>query len=111
MYEGKILHTGRIEGAGDGAEDGLCALSWAELSARLSVAHDFRRLMGRGGRDGACSFNPASARHIAELEAALGPALGDGKPGINPIALSDGKMTDSMDFATHEAAKDDRGSE
>ena len=111
MYEGKILQTGHGEGQGDDTGDGLSALSWAEISARLAAAHDFRRLMGRGGQDGACSFNPASARHIAELGAALGPALGEGKPGIHPIALSDGKMTDSMDFATHDDAKDDRGSE
>ena len=107
MYQGTIQQAGDAEAAAEPAGEGLRALSWAELSARLSVAHDFRRLMGPEGQHGACSFNPSSARHIA----ALGAALGEGKPGINPIALNDGKMTDSMDFATHDAARDDRGSE
>ena len=108
MFEGKILQPGLLDGAADGAAAGenLRALSWGELSARLGAARDFRRLVANGAGVGAASFDPSCARHLA----LLGPALGDGKPGINPIDLSDGKMTTSMGLVTTDLASEDRGS-
>jgi hypothetical protein len=105
MFEGKILQPGLQDEAVDGADAGetLRPLNWHELSARLCAARDFRRIVGGGA--GAASFNPSSARHLA----LLGTALGDGKPGINPFDLSDGKMTTSMGLATSETASEDRG--
>jgi len=107
MFEGKIFQTGPQEGAADAAAagDGLRALNWGELSARLCAARDFRRIAGIGEGPGAASFNPSSARHLA----LLGTALGDGKPGINPFDLSDRKMTTSMGSVTSETASEDRG--
>jgi hypothetical protein len=103
MFESKIVQAGRVDAAADraSAEDGLRALAWGELSARLGAARDFRRLMAGGPGAGAASFDPSCAHHLA--------ALGDGKPGINPIDLSDGRMTNSMDLATCDAMSGNRG--
>lgn len=93
MYETDIVHPAGESAARDAAfgADGLRPLSWGELVARLGAARDFRRVMaGRFTQSGA-SFNLVSARHLA--------ALGEGKPGINPFALTNGKIADGMAFA------------
>ena len=104
MYEGNILRAGQQAELGDGlaGEEGLRALSWDEVVARLGAARDFRRLMDRRPQAGEGSFNPALASHLA--------ALGDGQPGINPFALTNRKMANRIEFVvTREAASDDRG--
>jgi len=104
MFEGNILHIGHEVVARDasGTAEGLRALSWGELVARLDASRDFRRVMeAQSGAPGG-SFNRTSARHLA--------ALGDGKPGINPFALANGKMAESMsDTVTKEELTGDRG--
>ncbi len=92
MYEGNILNLGSIAPARDpfsGAE-GMHVLSWGELVARLGAARDFRRIIV-GDHVYRGSFDYASACHIA--------ALGGGKPGINPFALTNRKATESISLS------------
>ncbi len=86
MYEGNILSSAAESGERDAASgaDGLRLLSWDELVARLGAARDFRRFSGMRIASGAGSFDCTSARHLV--------AQGEGKPGINPFALANGKI-------------------
>ncbi|MBO9498802.1 MAG: hypothetical protein J7496_13045 [Novosphingobium sp.] len=104
MYETNIVHPDGGIVAREAACDaeGLRPLHWAELVARLGAARDFRRVMGGRLLAGGSSFNLASARHLA--------GLGEGKPGINPFALANGKIADAKDFAEmSENSAGDRG--
>jgi hypothetical protein len=104
MYEGNIVHAGQQPEPADAisGEEGLRALSWDEVVARLDAARDFRRLMEERPQSGGASFNAISARHLA--------ALGDAQPGINPFALTNRKMANRIEFVvTRAAAIDDRG--
>ncbi|WEK45550.1 MAG: hypothetical protein P0Y56_10955 [Candidatus Andeanibacterium colombiense] len=94
MYETNIVQSDTGISAREAAKDaeGLRPLSWDELVARLGAARDFRRVTGGRLLAGGASFNLASARHLA--------GLGDGKPGINPFALANGKIVGGMDFPT-----------
>lgn len=93
MFEGTIIRTGGVVPAreGESGTDGLRALSWGEVAARLQAARDLRRMMAVRHATGFGSFNLASARHLA--------AQGDGKPPVNPIALANGKIACAMDVA------------
>jgi hypothetical protein len=69
MFEGKTLRPYAIPGAialPDPAADpcALRELSWGELSARLSAAHDFRTVRG-GDHAFDASFDSGSAQWIA----------------------------------------------
>jgi len=90
MYETNIVRSGTEIGALETAFDaeGLRPLSWGELVARLGAARDFRKVMGGRLLAGGSSFNLASARHLA--------GRGEGKPGINPFALANGKIANGM---------------
>jgi hypothetical protein len=90
MYETNFVRSDAESGLQDAAFDaeGLRSLSWAELVARFGAARDFRRVMGGRLLAGGSSFNLASARHLA--------GRGEGKPGINPFALANGKIADGM---------------
>jgi hypothetical protein len=104
MFEGKIVRAGQDLAAAEDAfgEEGLRSLSWEEIVVRLGTARDFRDLMERRLDAGEASFNPSSARHLA--------GHGDGKPGINPFALTNRKMAECNDFGVaSDAATDDRG--
>ena len=86
MYEGNILNLGTVAPLRDtdiGA-DGLHALSWAELVARLGAARDYHRFANDAERFNQGSFHCASAYYIA--------SFGQEKPGINPFALADHKV-------------------
>jgi hypothetical protein len=104
MYETKIVRSGAEVGAQETAFDaeGLRVLSWGELVGRFGAARDFRRVMDGRLLAGGASFNLASARHLA--------GRGEGKPGINPFALANGKIADGMGFAdTGDGLPGDRG--
>ena len=92
MYETNIVRPGAGIGGQEAAFDaeGLRPLGWSELVARLGAARDFRRVMGGRLLAGGSSFNLASARHLA--------GRGEGKPGINPFALANGKIADGIHF-------------
>ena len=85
MYEGSILHQGPGLPPGDFASgaDGLHAMTWGELVARLGAARDFRRIAAVRHHAGEGSFDPSSAFRLA--------VLGGGQPPINPFALGNGK--------------------
>ena len=106
MYETNFTRAAAEAGFHDAAfgADGLRSLSWAELVARLGAARDFRRVMGDRLVAGGASFNLASARNLAGRD--------EGKPGINPFALANGKIADGMGLAdTGDAMPGDRGME
>jgi hypothetical protein len=82
MYEGKPPK--RDAGAS------LHAVSWADLSARLSAARDFRKALAQDdGGEG--SFDAVSARWIADHADASGE-----EPDVNPDDLGNGKAVDGM---------------
>jgi hypothetical protein len=62
---------------------GLRPVSWADLVARFDAVRELRTELGIGEAAGEASFDPDSARHIAEI--------GEGKPDINLDDLADGK--------------------
>ena len=104
MYEGNILHIGQELAASDstGSAESLRLLSWGELVARLAAARDFSRALKKRFCTDGGSFHRTSARRLA--------AFGDGKPGINPFALANRKMAESMSGnVTEEAMTGDRG--
>lgn len=109
MYEGTIVRTGGAMPARDSDPcvsriDGLRALNWGEIAARLEASRDLRRMLAVRHTAGAGSFNLASARHLA--------AQGDGKPVVNPIALANGKIACGMDdTALGNMLSGDRGRE
>jgi hypothetical protein len=85
MFEGKLPDVGGakpFDRAG-AAQDSLRAVSWSDLVARLEAARELRAELGSGETGGGASFDPDSARHIAEL-------AGD-KQGINFDDLANGK--------------------
>ena len=104
MFEGKILQASpAVSGAeSEFGADGLRPLGWDELVARLGAAREFRRVMreAAGAREG--SFDHGSARHLA--------TLGEGQRGINPFALTNRKMGQSMEeIVSSEMMTGDRG--
>ncbi len=103
MFEANIIRSGEESPVPEGGGSGdLRALSWGEIAARLAAAQDYRRLAASRNPFACGSFNLVSARHLA--------ALGDGKPGVNPIALANRKIAGGMDCAvTSEVTHGDRG--
>ncbi len=104
MFEGKILQPGHeLPGAEyDFGADGLRPLHWDELLARFGAARDFRRVMQQAAAAREGSFDLGSARHLA--------TLGEGQRGINPFALTNRKMGQSMEAAVNsETPTGDRG--
>lgn len=89
MFEAKITIPGGESPVGD--TEGLNELGWRELSVRFAMAREFRQVLGGKRQGDGGSFNLASARHLA--------AFWDGNPAVNPIALSNGKITCDNDAA------------
>lgn len=78
----------------------LRAVSWSDLVAKFDAARELRAALGTGEIAGEASFDPDSARHIAEI--------GEGKPDINLDDLADGKAVGGMGRTnTNGAASDD----
>lgn len=74
----------------------LQAVSWADLSVRLSAARDLRKALGEDDQ-GEGSFHAASARWIADhtLDHVRPDHLGE-KPDVNPDRLGNLKPADGM---------------
>lgn len=85
MFEGKPPNTGESLplDLATGEQGELRPVSWRDLVARLDAAREFRVARGVGETAGDASFDPLSARHIAEIE--------NYKPGINFDDLANGK--------------------
>jgi hypothetical protein len=104
MYEGKIFQAGLapLDAEAGFGTDGLRSLGWGELVARLGAARDFRRIMVTQANAVEGSFDTASAQHLA--------ALGEGQRGINPFALTNGKMGQGKEVdVSSETMTGDRG--
>jgi hypothetical protein len=69
----------------------LQAVSWADLSARLSAARDLRKALAEDD-NGEGSFDAASARWIADHAA----QDFDEQPDVNPVGLGNGKAVNGM---------------
>jgi hypothetical protein len=106
MFEGPFLHPALAPDQSEplGGADSLRMLGWAELSARLGAARDYRRLMVVELRSGGGSFDGGSARRLA--------SFAQGKRDINPIALTNGKMPGCISAAVvSDQSPGDRGSQ
>ena len=66
----------------------LRAFAWGELAARLDAARDLRRELRRHSEFGGASFCDAAAGYFA--------AFDQGKPDVNPDALSHGNSGQYM---------------
>jgi hypothetical protein len=90
MFEGKppSAATSRPLGHGAAGIDNLRPVKWLDLVAKFDAARELRAELGKGETAGEASFDPDSARHIAEL--------GEGKPDINFDDLANGKAADGM---------------
>jgi hypothetical protein len=90
MFEGKLPSAGAAQpldkaAAGQGR---LRPVSWSDLVARFDAVRELRTELGIGETSGGASFDPNSARHIAEIA--------DGKPDINLDDLANGKAANGM---------------
>jgi hypothetical protein len=76
MFEGKPPSAAAqpLDKASTG-QGRLRPVLWSDLVARFDAVRELRTELGVGEAAGGASFDPDSARHIAEL--------GDGKPDIN----------------------------
>jgi|SRR5690606_27725167 len=100
MFEGKQSGLDPLTHAeGARAGDGLRAVKWPDLVARLDAARDLRATLRTYECEGEASFDPGSARHIA--------ALCDGKPGVNLDDLVNGKAGGGISCLDQEGAAGD----
>lgn len=84
MFEGKPPRAGAAHPSDrTGRADSLRPVSWSDLVARFDAVRELRATLGTGETAGEASFDPDSARHIAELE--------EGKQDINFDVLANGK--------------------
>lgn len=89
--------------------DGVRAVGWAELSARLAATRELARLMRKQGER-----RPASFGRLQSLANAADTALreGNGKERVNQHALGNGKIAGGKVAPHHStAATGDRGNE
>jgi hypothetical protein len=100
MFEGKLPNVGGAKpfDRPGSAQDSLRAVSGSDLVVRLEAARELRAELGRGETAGA-SFDPDSARHIAEL-------AGD-KQGINFDDLANGKAAGGKARSNNNGAASD----
>ena len=101
MFEGKLPGTATAQpldkaSAGQGR---LRPVSWSDLVARFDAVRELRSELDIGETAGGASFDPDSARHIAELA--------DGKPDINLDDLANGKAADGMGRHNSNGAESD----
>jgi hypothetical protein len=102
MFEGKLPSAAAAQPLDRAipGQGGLRPVSWSDLVARFDAVRELRTEPGTGETAGGASFDPDSARHIAEL--------GDGKPPINFDDLANGKTAGGMGRPnTNGAASDD----
>ena len=101
MFEGKLPNVGsaRAYDRASARQDSLRAVSWSDLVARLEAARELRAELGTGETAGGASFDPDSARHIAELS-------GD-KQDINFDDLANGKAAGGKARSNNNGAASD----
>ena len=103
MFERKLPHADAVmpPELAEAAGEGLRAVNWADLVAKFDAIHDLRAELGAGETDGGASFDPDSARHIAEI--------GAGKQDINFDGLANGKAAGGISRSANGAVGDDLG--
>ena len=79
----------------------LRAVKWSDLVAKFDAIHDLRAELGAGETAGGASFDPESARHIAEIAS--------GKQDINFDDLANGKAAGGISRSANGAVGDDLG--
>jgi hypothetical protein len=94
MFDGKLTDIGAAHAfdRAAGAQHSLRAVSWSDLVAKFDAVRELRAELGTGEAAGGASFDPDSARHIAELA--------EGKQDINLDDLANGKAANGKG-ATH----------
>ena len=103
MFEGKPPVVQSLAGAGNLATEGLRALTWSDLVARLGAARDLRRELGVSDIGGDASFDAFSAQHIALITDREDAA---DKRTVNPDDLGNGKP-DGCTTGEHAAIRRD----
>jgi hypothetical protein len=90
MFEGKLPRAAAAQPLDKASADQgrLRPVTWSDLVARFDAVRELRTELGVGEVAGGASFDPDSARHIAELA--------DSKPGINLDDLANGKAAGGM---------------
>lgn len=77
----------------------LRAVKWSDLVAKFDAIHDLRAELGAGETAGGASFDPESARHIAEIAS--------GKQDVNFDDLANGKAAGGISRSANGAVGDD----
>ena len=98
MFENKLPNADSAQPLDDGVA-GLRSLSWHDLVARFDAVRELRAELGAGETRGDASFDPDSARHIAELT--------EGKQDINFDDLADGKAAGGISRSGKNGAASD----
>ena len=102
MFEGKLPGKPAAQpplDASGGSAANLRPVSWSDLVTRFDAVRELRAELGTGESGGGASFDPDSARHIAEI--------GEGKRDINLDNLANGKAADGMARPTMNGAASD----
>jgi hypothetical protein len=81
------------------AAEVLRPVKWSDLVAKFDAIHDLRAELGAGEAGGGASFDPDSARHIAEI--------GAGKQDVNFDDLANGKTAGGISRSVDGAVGDD----
>ena len=101
MFEGKppsAATSQPLDRSAAGIDD-LRPVRWPDLVAKLDAVRELRAELGTGETAGEASFDPDSARHIAELA--------EVKRDINLDGLAHGKAVDGMGSNMNGAPGDD----
>ena len=101
MFEAKLSETGALLAVdlAEAGQDGLRAVNWSDLVAKFDAVRELRAELGAGETVGDASFDPDSARHIAEI--------GSGKQDINFDDLASGKAAYGNSRSDNGAQSDD----
>ena len=101
MFEAKLSKTGALLAVdlAEAGRDGLRAVNWSDLVAKFDAVRELRAELGAGETVGDASFDPDSARHIAEI--------GSGKQDINFDDLANGKAAYGNSRSDNGAQSDD----
>jgi hypothetical protein len=81
------------------APEALRPVRWPDLVAKFDAIHDLRAELGAGETGGGASFDPDSARHIAEIVT--------GKQDVNFDDLANGKTAGGISRSANGAVGDD----
>ena len=101
MFERKLTRADAVTSRDlpEAAPEGLRAVKWIDLVAKFDAIHDLRAELGAGETTGGASFDPDSARHIAELAGS--------KQDINFDDLANGKAAGGKAHPNNNGAASD----